>query len=178
MSKKDEGLTGHLVVKRTSFWDFLLILAHKMKKKQKVPPEVREESAKVKALNKQISALEKINDSLLEEIDGLTKAFSGKKSVTTQDKLIDIASNLFLGNNQPKQQTLSNMGVHQPPIYESGREYTDHELKSIVSSIPKKYKKTALTAPFNVVAQQVRQAFPDMSDTSINRALEMVKEES
>lgn len=177
MTKKQEN-TGQIIINKLSFWGFIEnYFKNRRQNKYKYKPtdEDRNESAKVKALMKQINTLESINDSYVIEIENLIKNGSNNKE-TIEEKVLNFASKLFLSEKNA-QTTLNSGGRTTPTTYlESGKNYTDQELNKIVKIIPPKYKKLIKTMPYNVVAERIKQEFPDMSETSIKRGIELIKE--
>ena len=137
-----------------------------------------EESAQIRALKVYISNLEAVIEAQTVLIQGEVKGLGKYNNPEPIDKVIDTLSSLFLGDKPP---TFTQQQSHPPPhfqeheVLESGVLLNDDEIKDLIKNVPNKYIKMAQTMPTETVKKIIKSQFPNISDTSIIRAVELIK---
>jgi len=149
------------------------------KTEQKPTPSKKaiEESASIRALKKHIKTLEEINEAQAEQISVYTKMMKKHKTESMEEQLVTALCQMFT----PQQKQEYTFSAPPSPsrngtVLESGREYTDEEIKEHLSNLEKSHLKLIVQTPIVILKPQVKKFLPDISETSIKRAQEIAKE--
>ena len=130
-------------------------------------------SANNKAYDATIRVLHKSLETIQEECDYWRTEVKNKDATSTEEKLLN-AGLQFFGVAPP-----SPPAPPHPPhsqSLESGRQYSEEEIKDLLGKTDQKYLKVLASFPESVAIQQVKKLVPDMSVESINTARKLAKE--
>lgn len=152
-------------------------------KKDPLKVEAAKESARVQALKRQIKDLEEINISQSETIKHQLKQLKSHQEANTQDKMIDMAMSFLNPNYRP--QSIGNTTGHNtpqnPPLelqttLESGVKYSDNQLLELVNNIPAPVREQLKNLAYDKFTSVVKGQLPDISEESLKRGHEILKE--
>jgi len=144
------------------------ILSHK---KDPVKVEAAKESVRVIALKRQVSTLEEINCQYAEQVKIMSKELANQKQGDFQDKVLDMAVNLF----SPKMITpVIPASTENQTQLESGVQYSDDDLISMTKSLSPIIIQQLKSLSIEKFGEVVKQQMPKISESSIIRAKEII----
>ncbi len=170
------------------FREILSIIATKKEVTGTQNPVTKKESAVVSALKRQIKLLEEINLSYEDTIKDQTKLIRNHKEGNMQERMIDLASSIFMPKPQGSQgvtmeqaqntsQEQSTLNTHLNPAnerhLETGTNYKDNELKEILGYLSKSQLEKVNGLPKDQQLGLIRQKMPSISESSANRMIEL-----
>lgn len=136
--------------------------------------EATEESAAVRGLKKQIRILEEINDTQAGLLSDMGKQLKLNNESSMQDKLLNAAIGIFAPKQAPQP-------ANPQRILESGAplnvpsELSDEQINGILANYDRKTIKSALILGDNFLKKKIREHYPEISENSLERGLEIAR---
>lgn len=125
-----------------------------------------EESKSVRALKKHLGTMEEIISAQDELLRQYAKEAKDHKQGNMEEKVIDTLIGFFAPTSK---QTSPQIQL------ESGAEFSDTQLNSILSALPSAQKTLIKSAPLSIIKSQLESRGVNISETSILRAKELLK---
>ena len=135
------------------------------------------EGVMVKTLKNQIRLLEQMNDKQSRMIEDMTERLSVSNNESIQEKMLTMVGNLLSPSKKPtisgdaKQTTLTNTPDH--PTYKV--DLDDNKISAMLNQYEPSAIKSALALGDDFLKGKIREAYPELSEKSIDRGLEIAK---
>lgn len=129
--------------------------------------------------NSLIKMLEASNQRYIDMNNDLLSQLKTQNKGTIEERMLDTAIKLFSPTNKTPVQTTLQTPIPKEaptPLLESGVEYTDPQIREIISGIPTTTQTYLANLPESSFAERVKQKIPDISETSILKAHQILKE--
>lgn len=130
----------------------------------------KEENVVVMRKNRHIAMLEKIIDSLEQQITTLTEKVQESKSSGVEDRFLDILEDM-LSNKKTK-----TVEVKKNIVDASPSQFSDQEIMDVLNRVSKKSLARLVSMGEQGFGDQVKVQIPDISDESLKRAYDLAKE--
>lgn len=155
------------------------ILFSNFNKKDPVKQASAEESVQVRALKRQVSTLEEINEAYAEQVKLMSKELSKHREGDMQEKIINLAMEYIVPkSNGPKTSSIGaigNQNIEQQTKLESGIRYSDDKLISVAQSLPPTIIQQLQKMSMDKFSEIIKSQIPNISDESIKRSRDIIE---